>query len=265
MATKPYHIEGAVPYTYWTVERDIIERTEGGVIEESLLSLFVNGQELATMMCSPIDQEALAIGFLYNEAVIDSMDDIRLLQPNAARTAIDIFLKTQDFNPPRRMILTSGCGGGITLNDLSQTYPSLDSHLATTPEILLARMKELQGEAHLYNAVRGVHTAILANENVVLASAEDVGRHNTVDKVAGKALQQGISTTDKILMTSGRISSEMIAKARRMAIPIVASRTAPTSISVDLAQVWNICVVGYMRQGGFRVYTHPERLGITDA
>ncbi|MFN8373580.1 MAG: formate dehydrogenase accessory sulfurtransferase FdhD [Anaerolineae bacterium] len=93
-------------------------------------------------------------------------------------------------------------------------------------------------------------------------SAEDVGRHNAVDKVAGKALAQGLDTRDCLLLTSGRISSEMLGKARRMAIPIVASRTSPTSITLQLAQAWNICVVGYVRQGGMRIYTHPQRLGI---
>lgn len=255
-------IQGALPFTYWTVESDSIEATEGGVIEESLLSLFVNGQELATMMCSPIDQEALALGFLFNEGVIDSADEVRLIQANVTQTAIDVFLNRSDFAPPRRMILTSGCGGGISLQDLTVNHPPLDSNFKTTPAIIQSRMRELQGEAQLYNAVRGVHTAVLADTERVLVSAEDVGRHNTIDKIAGKALQQNIDTRDKMILTSGRISSEMLNKARRMAVPIVASRTAPTSISLELAEVWGICIAGYVRRGSLRVYTHPERLGI---
>ena len=254
---------GAIPYTYWTVDAESAVATAGGVITESLLSLFVNGQELATMMCSPLDQEALALGFLFNEGVIESMDEVRLMKANVTHTSIDVFLNRAEFNPPRRLILTSGCGGGISFQDLTVNHPPLNSDFTTTPDILQARMRDLQGEAHLYNAVRGVHTAVLADTEQVLVSAEDVGRHNTIDKIAGKALQQNINTRDKIILTSGRISSEMLNKARRMAVPLVASRTAPTSISVELAQVWGICIVGYVRRGSLRVYTHPERLGIS--
>lgn len=256
------HIQGAMPYTYWTVEKDTAVPTAGGVIAESLLSLFVNGQELATLMCSPVDQEDLALGFLYNEGVIEAPDEVRLIKANATYTSIDIFLNRAEFNPPRRMVLTSGCGGGISLQDLTVNHPPLHSYFTTTPEILQARMRDLQSEAQLYNAVRGVHTAVLADNERVLVSAEDVGRHNTIDKIAGKALQAKIETRDKIILTSGRISSEMLNKARRLGVPVVASRTAPTSISVELAEVWGICIVGYVRRGSLRVYTHPARLGI---
>lgn len=256
------HVPGALPYTYWTVLDGTTTLTEGGVIEESLLSLYLNGQELATMMCSPIDQEALALGFLYNEGVIQSIEEVRHLRANVARTVVDVFLTHADYDPPRRMVLTSGCGGGITLQNLTETYPALEMDFACAPQVIFDRMRDLQGAAHLYNSVRGVHTAILADEDRLLLSAEDVGRHNTIDKLAGKALQSGLETRQRIILTSGRISSEMLNKARRMGVPLVASRTAPTSIAVQLARAWNICVVGYVRRGRMQVYTHPERLGL---
>lgn len=258
----PTIIAGAIPYQYWVIEQDTATLTDGGVIEEMLLSLYVNGQELATLMCSPVDQEALALGFLYNEGVIQSLAEIGLIRANLPRTTIDVLLTRVDFEPPRRMVLTSGCGGGITLHHLTEHYPPLISTLTITPQAIIDRMGDLQGTAQLYNTVRGVHTSVLASPNAVLVSAEDVGRHNTIDKIVGKALQHNIDTRDNILLSSGRISSEMLGKARRMGVPIVASRTAPTSISVSLAQAWNICVIGYVRRGGMRVYTHPERVGL---
>lgn len=253
---------GSIPITYWSVKSGEIEAVEGGLIEEILLSLYVNGQELATLMCSPIDQEALALGFLYNEGVIESLADIRLIRANIPRTTVDIFLNEPSFRPPRRMVLTSGCGGGISLRDLADTYPPLASDLQVTPEIILDRMRDLNDSARLYQQVRGVHTSILGDSERLWISAEDIGRHNTIDKLAGKALLAGIDTRDSIMVTSGRISSEMLGKARQMGVPIVASRTAPTSITVNLAHTWNICVVGYVRQNGLRVYTHPQRLGL---
>jgi FdhD protein len=148
------------------------------------------------------------------------------------------------------------------LQYLTESSPPLESDFRTTSETILARMRDLQGAARLYNLVRGVHTAVLCDVERLLFSAEDVGRHNAVDKIAGKALQAGIDTRDCLLLTSGRISSEMLSKARRMNIPVVVSRTAPTSTAVRLAEAWNICIVGYVRRGGMRVYTHPQRLNL---
>lgn len=264
MAEPESHGAGAVPMSYWSLNLDQAEVVAGGVIEEIVLSLFVNGQEIATLMCSPVDQEALALGFLYNENVIRSLNEVRLIRLNPARTAVDVFLKYPLLNTPRRMVLTSGCGGGITFDHLAQFYPPLDSDLVAAPQVIRDRMHDLNHSAALYQQVRGVHTSLLAAPNGALLIAEDIGRHNTVDKLAGKALQAKIPTRDALLLTSGRISSEMLHKARRLGIPLVASRTAPTSISVRLAQTWNICVVGYVRQNGMRVYTHPYRLGLAD-
>jgi FdhD protein len=255
---------GALPYRYWVVQNDGAALTDGGVIEESMVSIYVNGQELATVMCSPLDQEALALGFLFTEGVINSIDEVGHVQANVTGTVVDVLLKRKEFDPPRRMILTSGCGGGVTLQHLTEAYPSLESNFSTISDVIFQRMRDLQGAARLYNLVRGVHTAILADTEHLLVSAEDVGRHNAVDKIAGKALQAHIDTHDCIILTSGRISSEMLGKARRMGVPLVASRTAPTSTAVRLAEAWKICIVGYVRQGSLRVYTHPQRLGLSD-
>ena len=260
-------LSGALPHTYWVINGGGVAAAEavaGGVIEESLVSIYVNGEELATIMCSPLQQEALALGFLYNEGVIESLAEVGFIKANVPATTVDVLLTHAEFSPPRRMILTSGCGGGITLQDLTQTYPAIESNFSTTSDVIFARMRDLRTSATLYNAVRGVHTAILGDTKRVLLAAEDVGRHNAIDKLAGLALREDINTTDCILVASGRISSEMLGKARRMGIPLVVSRTAPTSTAIELAEAWNICIVGYVRQNTMRVYTHPWRVGIVD-
>lgn len=256
------HQPGMIPHRYWVVQGEQVQPEDGGVIEEGLVSIYVNGQQLVTVMCSPLDQEALALGFLRNEGIITSLEDVGALKANVARTVVDVLLHRGDFTPPRHVVLTAGCGMGVTLRQLTGEYPALESSLHTTPDVILARMRDLQGAARLYHQVRGVHTAVLADTERVLVSAEDVGRHNAIDKIAGKALLAGIDTRDRLVLTTGRISSEMLTKARRMEVPIVASRTAPTSTAVALAEAWSICVIGYVRQGGLRVYTHPERLGL---
>ncbi len=253
---------GALAHRYWVVQDSGLEAVDGGVIQEGLVTLYVNTHELATIMCTPLDQEVLALGFLKNEGVITSIEDVRLIKQNRAGTLVDVYLHRAEFSPPRRTLLTTGCGGGITLQYLTESFEPLDSALRTTPQAIYDRMRDLHGAARLYNQVRGVHTSILATPDEMLLSAEDIGRHNTLDKIAGRAMLNRLETHDGLLLTSGRISSEMLTKARLMGVPVVASRTAPTSVAVRLAEAWNICVVGYIRQRRMQVYTHPERLGL---
>ena len=124
MASKPREkLTGAIPFTYQVIEGDRVRQVDGGVIDEQLLSIYVNGESLATMMCSPLQLEALTVGFLYNEAVIDSADEIALLQLNRSQAVADVFLTRDEVNLPRRMILTTGCGGGVTGQELSKGLP----------------------------------------------------------------------------------------------------------------------------------------------
>jgi FdhD protein len=148
----------------------------------------------------------------------------------------------------------------VTFDDLSEQHDPLQSALTAVPAQLADLMRQLHLGAALYQEVRGIHTAVLADKDQILLQVEDVGRHNCLDKLAGAALQSGIDTRDKILLSSGRISSEMMNKARRLGTPIVCSRTSPTSLSVALAEAWGITIVAYLRQDRMRIYTHPERI-----
>lgn len=251
---------GTLPTAYTIVRRDGWETVDAQIIHERLVSFFVNGQELATMMCTPCDLEALALGFLANEGVITRLDDVRLLRACPSGSCVDVWLRSPDFQPPRRTIMTSGCGGGVTFDDLSKAHEPIESSMCVTPERLWELMDALYRRAHLYSRSRGVHTSVLSDGERVLVSAEDVGRHNTLDKLRGLALQQGIDTRDCIILTTGRISSEMINKARSMGVPIVCSRTSPTSLSARLAAEWHMTLVGYLRRNSMNLYTHAERV-----
>ncbi|MDX1664663.1 MAG: formate dehydrogenase accessory sulfurtransferase FdhD [Candidatus Promineifilaceae bacterium] len=233
---------------------------EGHVVVESQTCISVNGEELATFMCSPHDLEQMALGFLFNEGLIKRMDDVRALHLSQSRTCVDVWLHNLEVELPVRAIITAGCGGGVTFDDLSARHEPLRSDLTVTPEQVAALMREVHLGAELYQRARGIHTAALADDERLLIQVEDIGRHNCLDRLAGAALQAGLPTADRILLSSGRISSEMLTKARRLQAPVVCSRTSPTSLSVALAEAWGITVVGYLRQNRMRVYTHPERL-----
>jgi FdhD protein len=233
---------------------------DDAVIEEGLAYIFVNGQELATFMCTPHDLDELALGFMRSEGFIQSLDDIELLTLSDNGTCVDIWLRDLSFNPPSRRIITSGCGGGITFDDLSGRQAPLTGEQTITPAQVASLMKKLYLAAELYNEVRGVHTSALSDGQELLLMTQDVGRHNTIDRLWGQALKQGLPTKGNILLTSGRISSEMLNKTAKMGVPVAVSRTSPTSLSVELARAWNITLIGYARGKSFRVYSVPERV-----
>jgi FdhD protein len=251
---------GTVSTRYITLGAGPAQEIDGDVVEEALACITVNGHELATFMCSPRQIDRMALGFLYNEGIIESREDVRNLHLSQNGTCADVWLWDAEKELPQRPIVTAGCGGGITFDDLSQQHTPLQSELRASAAQLASLMRQMHQGAELYQRARGIHTAALCEEDRILLQVEDVGRHNCLDKLAGGALLEELATRDRLLMSSGRISSEMLNKARRMEIPIVCSRTSPTSLSVSLAEAWNITIVAYLRQDRMRIYTHPERI-----
>jgi len=228
----------------------------GRVVRESLVRIHVNGQELVTMMCSPQELDLLALGFLRSEGIIQGMADVRLVKVCPSQACVEVWLRDANVELPRRGTITSGCGGGITFADLSRAAQPLVSNLRVTPRQLGQLMMTLQTTQH----TRGIHTAALADGYALMVVIEDVGRHNTIDKLWGYCLAKDIPTQDHILLSTGRISSEMLNKAARMKIPVVVSRTSPTNLSVALARAWNVTLVGYVRHNSLNVYTGLERV-----
>jgi FdhD protein len=251
--------DGAVPFRYSIYDGEWQE-VEAEVIEEGQLTIFVNGIELATLMCTPRDPLQLALGFLANEELISDIKEVEILYACPGGGCVDIWLAHSTWDKPRRKIITSGCSGGQTFSDLSAAHDPLESDLRISPDQVASLIAQLQSRESLYARARGVHTSALSDgENLVLV-AEDIGRHNTLDRLRGEALRRGIDTRGMILLSTGRISSEMINKAVKMGCPVVASRTSPTSLTVGLARAWNITLCGYVRRNKMNVYAHPERL-----
>jgi FdhD protein len=229
------------------------------VVQERSLSLYVNGQELVTLLCTPSKLEALVVGFLSFEGIIRGLEDIQSLTILDEDGYADVRL-TSDFVPPRRRVHTSGCGGGITFSLDTHGSAALEDNSSVDPTSLFPLIRELYLEAHSYRESRGIHAAALAEDGKLLVVTEDVGRHNAIDKVCGEAMLRGIPTVGKILLATGRISSEMLRKAAHMGTPVVVSRTSATTLSVELAKRLGLTLIGYVRGDSFYVYSHPERL-----
>jgi FdhD protein len=258
---------GAAASGYYLYEDHAWRFLSGGeVIEEKECCIYVNGEELLTMAATPVQLEALALGFLLNEGIITRPAEVVELAVKGNGACVDVWLDRPVVLPTRK-ILTSGCTGGVTFNELAARLDPLESTFATTLDELQEALRALYAAGSLYAITRGVHTSILWRDGVVLAAAEDVGRHNTLDKLRGICLQQGVDPSGSLLLSTGRISSEMLSKAVRMGCPIVVSRTSATSMSVELARRWNVTLIGYFRGnvknnriGQTRFYSHPERI-----
>jgi FdhD protein len=239
--------------TYLTVRGDRVEEVAGEVVREQPLSIYVNGEKFLTLLCSPMMLEALVTGYLWMENVIAEVEEITALEISPVDGRAEVTLRHPVTLPTER-ILTSGCGGGITFRIDHRLFPPVRSSVQVRPVELGARMKELFDAAVYYRRSRGIHGAGLADREGLLLVAEDVGRHNAVDKIKGEALRRGMSTADRLLLSTGRISSEMLLKAARMGVPVVASRTSPTEMAVALAEQLGITVCGYVGADRLNVY-----------
>jgi len=239
--------------TYLRIRGTQAEEVAGEVVREQPLSVFINGEKFLTLLCSPMQLEALVVGYLWMEKVITDLGEIARLEISAVDGRAEVTL-THAVTLPTERILTSGCGGGITFRIDHRLFPRLQSRLRVPAADLGARMKDLFDAAVHYQRSRGIHGAALADSQRLLVVAEDVGRHNAVDKVKGEALLRGIPTEERMLISTGRISSEMLLKAARMGVPIVASRTSPTEMAVALAEQLGVTVCGYVRSDALNVY-----------
>ena len=235
------------------------DQVDEGIIVEQSVSLTVNGKVWLTFMCSPVDLEALAVGFLFNENIISSMAEVADVRVCEHYDNVDVWL-TKSIEQPKNWRRTSGCTGGYTAAVLEEVQPVPPDDLVLTPEKILTLIRNLFESQDIYRKSGGVHSSALATTDGLLFQLEDVGRHNTLDKIAGRILLDSLQVDPKIILTTGRISSEMLQKAVRMKASVLVSRTSPTSMSIDLADRLGITLIGYARGHRFNVYSHPDRV-----
>jgi FdhD protein len=252
---------GSYPVTYTGYYSGECRPVRGVVPVEELISVHVNARTLVSLMCTPCQLEELALGFLFNEGLIDGIQDVAVVELCGGGRCVDVWLR-HDIEAPQLRVITSGCSGGTTFEDVSTAHHRVGSSRSITPEQVTGLMEALSGAADLYKRAGGIHAAALADGERLLLTAEDVGRHNALDKIAGASLRGGRSMRDCVLLTTGRVSSEMVNKVARMDVPIIISRTSPTSLAVQLAQAWGVTLVGYTRRRSFRVFSGAERIAV---
>jgi len=254
-------IEPRKPIRYLQVNNKNQESITGHTIVETPVSLTVNGEFWTTFMCTPVHLEAMMVGFLFNEGVIDSMAEVADARICEHGDNVDVWL-AHEASKPESWTRTSGCTGGVTaVTSIERPKPvSVLDEFDLSPGQVNHLVEMLFESQELYRDTGGVHTSALSDGDRVIFSAEDIGRHNTLDKIAGLCLMQNTWPQKRVLITTGRISSEMLQKAVRMGAKVIASRTSPSSMSIELAEAWGITLIGYARRNRFNLYAASERI-----
>ena len=237
---------------------------EADVVQEFPLVLRVNDREIVTLISSPHDLRFLVAGFLRVQGFVSCVEDFQVLSVCNDYGIANVRIKGE-LPTELKPILTSGCGTGITF-----TLPGAGEVGATVPggepipvAAVFDLMKELGVQSEKYKSHGGVHSAAVGDtRGGLILHAEDIGRHNTFDRLAGEALLKGVPLAGTLLVTSGRVSAEMAAKAAALGIQLIASRTSPTDMAIRICQESGITLIGYLRGARFTIYAHPERVAV---
>lgn len=238
-------------------------RMRDTIIREEAYTLYVNDEEVVTLVCTPSHLEELTAGFMGAEGFISRGNEISdlvinhndgLIWTETTRSRPEGFLQRS---------ITSCCGRGRASfyfrNDAENIKP-VAGETKVSPRQLALLAHKMEEKGRLFLETGGTHGAALCSAGDILCFFEDVGRHNAVDKIFGHCLLREIPRADKLLALTGRISSEILLKAARMNIPVLVSRAAPTHLALELAEQLGVTVVGFVRGNSLNIYTHPERI-----
>ena len=238
---------------------------QAAVVREIPVALRLNGREIITLLASDDALDFLAAGFLKGEGFVTRREDILAIRVAPGGESVDV--EATGVDPLAEQLLerravTSGCGKGTTF---THALDALQARQAPRgPRVGARRLRELVHGllvgSDLYREAGGVHSAALATTEKIVMFRDDIGRHNAVDKIHGECFMKDIPVGDKILLTTGRVSSEILVKAAKLGVAILVSRSSPTDLALELAVRTGITVVGQVRGGGLTIFTGEERV-----
>ncbi|MFH0768101.1 MAG: formate dehydrogenase accessory sulfurtransferase FdhD [Chloroflexota bacterium] len=240
-------------------------KIEDIVAREFPLTIILNNQELVTLLCSPKDLNYLAVGFLFSEALISNKDEIKKITADEQRGVVRV--ETENANTLAnelvfKRFITSGCGRGASFYSAAdvQNQGKVESRTQISANEVLSLAREFQHRSEVYRTTGGVHSAALCDTKAILVFSEDIGRHNAIDKIFGECILKDMPTDERVVITSGRISSEILLKVAKRNIPILISISAPTDLGVKLANDLGITLIGFVRGKRMNAYANDWRL-----
>ncbi|WP_371371585.1 formate dehydrogenase accessory sulfurtransferase FdhD [Sporomusa aerivorans] len=259
-------LRGTANYQVVKIDGQNVTRTDEAVVEEIPLTIYLNGKELVTMLAAAGEEKYLVIGFLATEGIIQNINDIKTIDIDMLQGVIHITTHAGEIAAEKMFLkryLTACCGKGRSAfyfaNDVL-TAKTVSADLTLTPEEAMRYSELLEAASATFRLTGGVHGGALAAAGKLVCWSQDIGRHNVFDKLYGRCLTEGISTHDKVLVFSGRVSSEILLKVSKMNISVIIARSAPTSLAIDMAEELGVTVIGFARGQRLNVYSHKERI-----
>jgi len=238
-------------------------------VTEFPLTIMVNGEEFATVICSPNHLEELTLGFLASEGAILKREDLKSIQIDDSKGFAHVELTKslgERFEYSTKRMIASCCGKSREFyfqNDAAIAKTSM-SKIILNPTQVLNMMTRLQSASAVFKQTGGLHNAAISDGDTFFEHRQDIGRHNALDKLYGYCIERHIPVRNKVLIFSGRISSEILIKAAKIGVGVILSKSAPTTLAITLAQDLNITAIGFIRDGNFNIYSHPERIKIAE-
>jgi len=244
-------------------------RDQCDVVVEELLTIMVEGVGSFAVMCTPSDVEALALGFVFSEGLIDSAGDVVGVTRRPDQHAVAMRIEEPGrVASERNLIVTSSCGlcGSRNIDRLLTGQVRCGDSLRIPAAHLRTVAEKMASGQQLFARTGGTHAAGIFNAaGNMIAFGEDLGRHNALDKAVGKCLMEEVSPVGLATFLSGRVSLELVAKAARAGLEIVAAVSAPSSLAIQAAEKCNITLCGFVRADRATVYTHPHRVVVGGA
>ena len=240
-------------------------KTVADIVTETALEIFLNDLKIVTLACTGNHREELAVGYLMSEGLIRMKDDIERIDVREGVDHVRVYASDAASLalPQGRTAMTISSSGARGIGPGQFRLPFSREERPQVPATrALMLMDELLAGASLHEATHGTHCSALAGVDGVLAAREDIGRHNTIDMLCGYALLSGIDCSDKIILTTGRISSEIVIKVWDMGIAVIISHSAPTSKACRLLAEAGMTLIGYVREGSMKVYSGHQRVTV---
>jgi FdhD protein len=231
---------------------------------ETPVTIMLNGEDLVTLLASPDHLDLLAAGYLLSEGFIKAKSDLLKIVVDNAHGIVRVDTTETDEQDSSRIykrIITTGCGRGTSFYTAADSSSKrVQSSAVISPSLIYEIAREFQHMSKLYQETHGVHSAGLYDKTKLLVFHEDIGRHNAVDKIFGQCLMEGIDAAGKIVVSSGRVSSDVLYKVSKRDVPVIITVSSPTNMAVRLAENLNITLIASVRGEKMNVFTHDWRI-----
>lgn len=242
-------------------EDNYIDDIEDCIVVEYLFTIYIDNEEFITLICTPTSLRSLVIGFLHSEGIIKSMNDISSIEVYDNDGYVKVNLRDRkllDEKINQKRAITTGCGKGSiyykALDEVSENKNNKEKDRYIDYKNIMSLINKFNNKSDIFFKTGGVHSVGISDFNEILFFEEDIGRHNALDKIIGRCLEEKIDVNNKVILTSGRITSEIILKCAKLNINHIVSRSAATDKAIELARKLNLSVIGFARNTKMNIY-----------